>query len=46
VEETANYFDRTGQRREDESYKETIRIKYELLRQGSQWLIKNMTVIK
>jgi ARC6-like, IMS domain len=46
VEETADYFDRTGQRREDESYKESIRIKYELLKKGSQWLIKNMTVIK
>ncbi len=46
VAETADYFDRTGQRNANESYKETIRIKYELLNKGGQWLIKNMTVMQ
>jgi ARC6-like, IMS domain len=46
VEETADYFDRGGQRNGNESYQEKIRVKYELFNQGGQWLIKNMTVIQ
>lgn len=45
VRETARSF-RNGQEDPADSYDENLRVRYDLVRQGDQWLIQNMQVIE
>jgi curved DNA-binding protein CbpA len=46
VNETANFYGQDGQRQADQSYTDRYRVQYTLVRQGNQWLIKNMRVLR
>ncbi len=46
VNETANFFGQDGQPQPDQSYTDHYRVQYTLVRQGNQWLIKNMKVLR
>jgi hypothetical protein len=46
VNETANFFGQDGQPQPDQSYTDNYRVQYTLVRQGNQWLIKNMKVMR
>jgi ARC6-like, IMS domain len=45
VQESADYFDRYGQRSDSRSYNKKLHIKYELFNKNGQWFIKDMTVV-
>jgi curved DNA-binding protein CbpA len=46
VSETANFYGQDGQPQADQSYTDRYRVQYTLVRQGNQWLIKNMKVLR